>query len=398
MRMNYALLSLLFLLASVPLAVLLLQRRTAAGAIPVFRVATFNAALHREQPGQLLQELRGGQDAQARQIAEIVQRAAVDVLLLCELDRDEAAATARVFADEYLAVGQNGLAGIRFEFSFAGPVNTGEPTGLDLDGDGRSDGPADAHGYGRFPGQYGMALLSRHPILHDRIRTFRLLPWSAMPSANRPQGFWSDEIWSQLRLSSKSHWDVPIGVLGREVHLLCSHPTPPVFDGPEDRNGCRNHDEIRFWIDYLTPAVAGWIVDDQGRAGGLAKDAEFVLLGDLNCDPLDGDGQREAIHTLLRHPRVQDPEPRSTGGADVARQQWGANAQHRGDPALDTADFDDLPGRGPGNLRVDYVLPARSLQVVSAGVFWPPQHDPASRLVAASDHRLVWADLAVRGN
>ncbi len=53
------------------------------------------------------------------------------------------------------------------------------------------------------------------------------------------------------------------------LHLLASHPTPPAFDGPEDRNGRRNHDEIRFWNDYLDRAEIGYIRDDAGLAGGL---------------------------------------------------------------------------------------------------------------------------------
>jgi endonuclease/exonuclease/phosphatase family metal-dependent hydrolase len=383
-----------FALASVPFVILLLNRRTAASSLPVVRVATFNVALNRDRPGALVDELRGGGSGQARRIAEIVQRNAVDVLLLCELDRDAEAAAARIFADEYLGVGQNGQPPIAFEFDFAGAVNTGEPTGLDVDGDGQRGEPEDAHGFGRFPGQYGMALLSRHPIVTDGIRTFQQLRWSAMPQALRPAGT-PDAVWAQLRLSSKSHWDVPIHVLGQRIHLLCSHPTPPVFDGPEDRNGCRNHDEIRFWVDYLTPGAGGWIVDDQGRTGGLPEGAHFVLLGDLNCDPEDGDAQRQALRGLLAHPRVLDPAPRSAGGEEQSKVQWGANAVHRGDPALDTGDFEDTPGAGPGNLRTDYVMPSRSLTTAAAGVFWPRAFEPTAALVAASDHRLVWADVGV---
>ena len=40
----------------------------------------------------------------------------------------------------------------------------------------------------------------------------------------------------------------------KTVHVLASHPTPPSFDGGEDRNGRRNHDEIRFWADYVLPS------------------------------------------------------------------------------------------------------------------------------------------------
>ena len=391
---RYTLGALVCLLLSAPLAWHLLQRRS-ADRQPVVRVATFNVALNRATPGALLAELRAG-SASARQIAEIVQRVAPDVLLLNELDHDAAGEADAVVAKDYLAVGQNGQRGIEYPFVFVAPSNTGEPSGRDLDRDGNPGGPGDAHGFGVFPGQYGMVLLSRHPILRDRVRTFRELKWSAMPGALRPAGFWDDATWTSLRLASKNHIDVPLGIGKQVVHMLCSHPTPPVFDGPEDRNGCRNHDEIRFWVDYLSPERAQWIVDDAGVAGGLAAGQDFVLLGDLNCDPVDGDARREALLALLAHPQVQDPQPRSVGGKEQAQRQFGKNASHVGDPVLDTGDFPDPVPAGPGNLRVDYVLPSRSLTVAGSGVFWPPQHQPTSKLVEASDHRLVWVDLAMK--
>ncbi len=395
MRLSRNVWSAIFLVASVPfIAYILLFPHERPMAV---RFASFNAALNRDQPGALLAELRGGGSEQARRIAEIVQRQAIDVLLVCELDRDEAAAAADVFADEYLAVSQNGQPALVFPYRCALPVNTGVPSGLDLDGDGRSDGPGDAFGFGRFPGQYGMALYSRYPILTDRIRTFQTLRWRDMPENLLPADFHPEAARAVLRLSSKSHWDVPIQLTeqGLVVHALCSHPTPPVFDGPEDRNGRRNHDEIRFWVDYLTPERAGWIVDDAGGRGGLPADAHFVVMGDLNCDPADGDARREAIAALLGHPRVQDPQPKGRGGLEARDHDFGVNGAHRGDPALDTGDFEDAPGKGPGNLRLDYVLPSRTLQVLNGGVFWPPRREPLHGLVGASDHRLVWVDLRV---
>ncbi|MCK5944168.1 MAG: endonuclease/exonuclease/phosphatase family protein [Planctomycetes bacterium] len=384
---------------SVPLVYHLATRNDGAAA-PTVRFATFNLALNRAQPGALLAELRGGASPSARRLAEIVQRTRVDVILLNELDRDEAGEAAAVFADEYLAVSQGGQEPIEFAFRFVGPVNTGVPSGKDLDGDGKVGGPQDAFGYGAFSGQYGMAVLSRYPILEDRVRTFRELKWSAMPEALRPEGYYPEDVWQHLRLSSKSHWDVPIGIGARErgfvVHALCSHPTPPAFDGDEDRNGCRNHDEIRFWVDYLTPGRDGWIVDDAGGRGGLPAGESFVVMGDLNCDPVDGDARREALLALLGHERVQDPEPRSLGGPEQKMKQFGANMQHQGDAALDTGDFDDRPGQGPGNLRVDYVLPSRDLEVTGAGVFWPQAFEPTLELARASDHRLVWVEFAAR--
>ncbi|GAB4142477.1 MAG: endonuclease/exonuclease/phosphatase family protein [Planctomycetota bacterium] len=382
--------------ACIPLAFVMWNRRSARRPAPVVRFATFNAALNRSEPGALRAELASGECEQARKIAEIVQRCRVDVLLVCELDRDDAAESARLLAERYFAVSQDSCEPIRYPFRYVGPSNTGVPSGLDLDLDGKIEGPGDCFGFGRFEGQYGMALFSRYPILEDRIRTFAGLRWSAMPGALRPDGY-GDECWSAMRLSSKSHWDVPIGIgtveEGLVVHALCSHPTPPVFDGPEDRNGRRNHDEIRFWIDYLSPPESGWIVDDLGRTGGLPAGEPFVILGDLNCDPVDGDSRHDAIVSLLEHPRVRDPMPRSSGAVASGRLLWPANHLHEGDSELDT--FCDEQGKGPGNLRLDYVLPSANLAVTARGVFWPAPEDPLGALVTASDHRLVWVEFEV---
>ncbi len=130
-----------------------------------------------------------------------------------------------------------------------------------------------------------------------------------------------------------------------------------MFDGPEDRNGTRNHDEIRFWADYVTPGAGGYIYDDRGHRGGLGKREHFVIAGDNNADPFDGDSTQNAIHQLLDNPRINTSvTPTSPGGPEQAALQGGANATHRGDPAFDTADFADT---APGNLRADYVLPDR---------------------------------------
>ena len=237
------------------------------------------------------------------------------------------------------------MPGLDYPHRFAAEPNTGVPSGFDLDGDGRTMGRGDALGFGRFPGQYGMAILSRFPL--GPARTFRTLPWAALPGAEPPRNpdgtpYWPDEVWRALPLSSKSHWDVTVALPdGRALHLLASHPTPPVFDGPEDRNGLRNAAEIGFWADYLDGTA---FADDSGSAAPLAPEAVVVVLGDMNLDPEDGDGRREAIRRLLDHPRLQDPRPASAGGPAAAAAQGGANAGQRGDPALDTADWQDDRG------------------------------------------------------
>lgn len=106
------------------------------------------------------------------------------------------------------------------------------------------------------------------------------------------------------------------------------------------------------------------------------------------------------------HPLVNTKvTPSSAGAVEAAAQQGGANLTHRSDPQFDTADFAD---GAPGNLRADYVLPRKTLQIVRSGVFWPVRADPLSRLTGVfdffwiavggfptSDHRSVWVDVTV---
>jgi len=363
------------------------------------RVATFNVSLNRRNAGDLTADLRQ-QDPQAAKVATVLRLVRPDVVLLNEFDFDPAGESLELFKTQYLQSAD--LPGdtrpLMLPHSWSAPVNTGVQSGKDLDGNGRIGGPADSFGFGYFPGQYGMVVLSRFPIDVDHVRTFQNLLWHQMPEARRPvnpetqQSWHSDSVWQLLRLSSKSHWDVPVTINGSVIHLLASHPTPPAFDGPEDRNGCRNTDEIRIWTDYLTPEHASWIEDDAGTTGGLPIDQHFCIVGDLNSDPTDGGSQHAAIQALLQHDRVNGEfVPTSRGAAEASEQQKGRNRQHQGSAEHDTADFSD---NSVGNLRVDYVLPSKSLTVVDGGVFWPSTDAPTADLSECSDHHLVWLNIA----
>lgn len=384
------------------LAVLTMVLATAAGPSvaettepsPV-RFAQFNASLYRgsndpDDTNSLLWQLERDFISQIQQVAHIIQHVRPDVLVINEFDYDPSGRAANLFRQNYLEVPQSTLFTdptdpIVYPYAFAAPSNTGIPTGFDLNNNGSTDDPEDAFGFGRHAGQYGMLVLSKHPIVEDEVRTFQEFKWKDMPDALRPkwpqnpdEPFWhTEEEWQALRLSSKSHWDVPIEIDGKVVHVLASHPTPPVFDGvpgdtvtdPVDFNGRRNSDEIRFWADYITPGI-DYMTDDQGHRGGLTEGDSFVVMGDLNADPTKGDSRPGAIQQLLDHPLVQDPMPiGATFGTD-------------------TASF---------GLRADYVLPSIDLTVTESAVFWPafvgdPWIDPVT---AASDHRLVYTDLII---
>ena len=359
------------------------------------RFATYNASLNRGTEGQLVRDLSTPDNAQAGAVAEVVQRTRPDVLLVNEFDYDAGNVALRLFQDNYLAVSRNGSTPIHYPYAYTAPSNTGIPSGFDLNNDGTVGGPDDAYGFGFFPGQFGMAVYSRFPIDYEQIRTFQKFLWKDMPAALIPPGWFTPEELAVVRLSSKSHWDVPIEIGRATVHFLVSHPTPPVFDGPEDRNGRRNHDEIRLWADYIMPGRAGYLYDDAGRGGGLRPGADFVIAGDQNADPYDGDSTAGAIQQLLDHPLVNTSvTPSSEGAVEQAALQGGVNLTHRTPARYDTADF----AEPPGNLRADYVLPHKSLRIVQAGVFWPTTDDPLFRLVGVfpfptSDHKLVWVDL-----
>lgn len=377
----------------------------AAGASPpgTFRIATFNSSLNRSTEGGLRASLSSRDDAQVRAVAEVIQRVRPDILLLQEFDYDANGESMALFLQNYLGVPQNGQEPIAFAYRFSAPSNTGVPSGFDFDHDGKVGGGGDALGFGEFPGQYGMALYSNYPIDVKRVRTFRRFLWRDMPNAKFPDkpetplpaDWYSPEELAVLPLSSKSHWDVRIELGSRTLHVLASHPTPPSFDGPEDRNGLRNHDEIRFWSDYLSGAK--YMKDDAGKRGGF-RGGSFIVMGDQNSDPLDGASLHDAIEALVKHPRVNGAFiPASDGGAEASAVQGGVNAGHRGDPRNDTSDFFD---GSAGNLRVDYLLPSKDLAVCGGGVFWPRQSDDTARLVwgdrpaPSSDHRLVWLDIS----
>jgi hypothetical protein len=388
-----------------------------AGAVPgppsAVRFATFNASLNRNFAGQLITDLSLPGNDQADTVAEIIQRTRPDVLLINEFDFDDqgedgSSLAAQLFQDNYLSFEHGDADPIEYPYRFVAPSNTGIPSGFDLNNNDVIGGPDDAFGFGFFPGQFGMAVYSMFPIDEVGIRTFQHFLWKDMPGAllpddpdtPAPADWYSPEELDVFRLSSKSHWDLPVDLGAKTVHFLVSHPTPPVFDGPEDRNGTRNHDEIRFWADYLLPSRSGYIVDDEGNRGGLPPGSLFVIAGDQNSDPLDGDSIPGSAQLLLEHPLINAKvTPESEGAVEQAALQGGANLTHLGDPRFDTADFSDV---APGNLRADYVLPAKSMPIVDAAVFWPTSDDPLFALVGtfpfpSSDHRLVWVDVRIPG-
>jgi len=329
----------------------------------VLRIATYNPELTRAGPGLLLQAIRKRNDPQVQAVVAVLARLDADVLLLTGVDYDYGAEAVTALAENL------GEVGIDYPYLLALRPNTGVQTGLDLDGNGVFGEARDAQGYGRFSGSAGMAILSRRPL--GAVRDFSGLLWRDLPGADLPPDMTEATKALQV-LSTSGHYDVAVEyATGKALHLLVWYATPPVFDGVEDRNGRRNQDEAVVWLQLL--------------AGGLpwsAPVAPFVVMGQSNLDPVDGDGRHEAIAALMALPALQDLGPRGQDGH--------VDKRHDGDPAMDTAVY----GKGVGGLRVDVILPAAVVEVTGAGVLSLPQQDPfAATLAAASRHWPVWAVL-----
>ena len=329
------------------------------------KLATWDAGLTRGGPGYLLRDLAKLDEPQTFAVVQVLVQLDADVLVLVGMDYD--------LSGQALTALQVRLKAAGADYPFAVPLrpNSGVPTGLDLDHDGGLNGPRDAQGYGRFPGQAGIAVLSKLPLQTDEMRDFTGFLWKDLPGASLPPDL-TAEARAVQRLATTGFYDLPVQVDGSALHLLIYAATPPIFDGPEDRNGLRNAGETGFWLHLLQ--------DDLPFA---APPVLFAIIGQPNLDPKDGDGNRASLRALLASPLVQDPQPQGRSGH--------TDPGARGDPDLDT--WISKTGWG---LRLDMILPSAGLRVTGAGVLWPAPDDPLSAaLTAASDHRPVWVSIEV---
>ena len=347
-------------------------------------------------------DLDGAQNPRLKRLAAIIQRVRPNVLLLSEIALDADAQNADRFVRNYLSTAQEpGLRAILYN-TVMPQSNTGIHSGFDLNNDaiirpeppeprpsdaqgnparqtqGGRDYGNDCFGFGTYPGQYAMALfVDPHlTIHHDEIRTFQRFLWKDLPDAQPPRykggdNFYTQQEWNQLRLSSKTLADIPVSLAdGTSVHFIISHPTPPAFDGSEQRNKLRNHDEIRLLHSYITNEPK--LIDDSGTPGGLPEGEHFIILGDLNADPVDGSSVGMPMSTYLLGSPFLAPD--HTPSSDIVIEGL--------DPT-DTARF---------RLRVDYILPSAGIGVLRSSIWRYGHDDPAG---FPSDHFPVWAELAI---
>ncbi|MER5172448.1 endonuclease/exonuclease/phosphatase family protein [Thioclava kandeliae] len=293
------------------------------------RLAIWGPELGGEGPGLLYRDVLSGKNARIdASLAQIVQLAP-DVLLLIGVDWDGQQAAAHALREALAARDAH------YPYLVHRQPNSGLPSGEDLDGNGVYGEARDAQGYGRFTGAGGVLLLSKLPVI--AVEDMSAMLWRDLAGGLADGAELSPGALAVQRLSSSVHWIVRL----EGLELLIWSATPPIFDGPEDRNGRRNHDETAFWLPYLAT---------------LPADPPLVMLGRANLDPAQKEGRKAALETLLSSPRLQDPLP-----------------------DLPTADL------GGKHLRLDYILPDHLLEVTGAGVL------PATE---GARYRMVWVDIA----
>ncbi|MCL1143953.1 endonuclease/exonuclease/phosphatase family protein [Shewanella gaetbuli] len=377
---------------------------------------------------------------QIKNVAAIIQTERPAVLMMAEFNNDgtgEDLAGIQAFRLNYLTVPQNALGATSDEVKLLEPIqfayvenfstNTGLLSDHDLNRDGKIALPDDAWGFGFYHGQYAFSLISQYPIDTANIRTFQNFKWKDMPGETNPvitncdddknpipegmacgDEWYTEEAWAEKPMSSKNHVDAPIIIPteggDKVIHLLLSHPTPPIFDTLTENNKLLNRAEIKFWDDYIS-GNGSYIYDDAGNKGGIKDDASFVILGDLNADPESGDGYLDTIKDLMHSTHVNQLAthgvyaPMSLGGpeclsnGECREQNWGTK-------------YPDVITSTSG-LRLDHVIPSSDLNVTDSGVFWPASFEDGRLLMndervgqyggggksVSSDHRLVWINV-----
>ncbi|MBI2894546.1 MAG: endonuclease/exonuclease/phosphatase family protein [Deltaproteobacteria bacterium] len=339
-------------------------------------------------------------DRQVRAAAEILSRFAPDILSINELQFDlegvpEAGLpgapagtlpgsacegkNARRLADRLEALHPE----LRYPYTVVALGNSGLP----FEATGELPPELLQRGFGEFPGRFNVALVSRFPILHDQVRVIHDFPWRQLPGNRLAQVEEETGIVvpDDFPLFEKALVIVPVDVDGVTLHVILVHP---VSSGFNDMNPHRNHDELRGVSLFLDGALPG--------VEPLPAGARFVIVGDLNADPEDGEGIAGAVAQLYEHPLVV---------AHFASGEGGTAGMH---PERNS--FLSGCGKGDGTivqnpasrlqLQLDYVLPSVTIGApVASGLFFPSHVESWDDYVlacTASDHRFVWADVDLK--
>ncbi|MBI2896076.1 MAG: endonuclease/exonuclease/phosphatase family protein [Deltaproteobacteria bacterium] len=240
-------------------------------------------------------------------------------------------------------------------------------------------------GWGEWPGRFNTAVLSRYPILTDQVRVVHDFAWEDLPE-NRIQQMRDEngmEVPEGFPLFEKALNVVPIDLGPEVLWLVLLHPTasPAAFD---PINPYRNYDELRALALFLDGELPG--------VEPLPDGARFVVSGDLNGDPDDGDGLDGAVAQVLDHPSLVAVFPT---GAGTRGQNGEYNTFLGGCGNDDGATVEDPTVRF--QMQLDYVLASASIgPPTETGLFFPDfrtEREDFDLACRASDHRFLYIDI-----
>jgi 3-phytase len=238
-------------------------------------------------------------------------------------------------------------------------------------------------GWGEFRGRFNTAILSRYPILLDQVRIISDVPWDALPENHiaKMKAETGIDVPPGFPIFEKGLNIVPVQVNDEVLHLVLLHTVSPAFD---PINPYRNYDELRALVMFLDGQLPG--------VEPLPPDAKFMIVGDLNADPDDGDGLPGAIQQVLDHPSVI-----AVFGAGAGTK--GNNGQYNtylSGCGLDDGSIVQNPTQ-KFQLQLDYLLPSTNLgEPLETFLFFPDfqtEREDFDLACRASDHRFAYTDI-----
>lgn len=343
-------------------------------------------------------KLMDAADEQATAAAEVLARFAPDVVNINELQYDIQGVPTSSSPGQPKADAKPGTFGGAAENAkrLADRVRGVDPTadypyviqtlgnsGFLWEGSNNGSAVFDLRGWGEWRGRFNTAILSKWPILEDQIRVIADFAWEDLPDnliaqMETEQGLTVPQGWP---LFEKCLNVIPVQIGDEVVHFVLLHPVTPVYDVI---NTYRNHDELHALQLFLEGKLPG--VDP------LPEGAKYVVIGDLNADPEDGDGIEGSIQQVLDHPGLTAFFPEGHG----TKYSNGARNTYLGGCGLDDGSTVDDPTTH-FQLQLDYLLPSKTLGTPTGGeVFFPDfktAKDDFDLACRASDHRFVYEEI-----
>jgi len=229
---------------------------------------------------------------QLKKVKEIVSLYEPELLFINEIQYDIDGAP----NDNFKTNGENlnklnSILGTQLKYISFYPANTGKNAKRNSQGEYYSDpnSPgardfADQVNFGTIPHQYSSGLLSKYPIVEEKVITD--IEWKAFnPQIDLTKFTTGDgkALPSDMELFDKNFLDVTLDVKGKMIHVIVLHTVPAYhFGNKKSPNYLRNRDQLRFLEWYLSGKTD---IDVTLLGIKPIKGESFIAAGDWNVDP-----------------------------------------------------------------------------------------------------------------